>query len=122
MTHSTTAVAAVTGLALALGFAQPAAAQPSPDDAPTTESTPPAAPAADPTPAAPASAPAPAAPSPADAAAAVDSAIPAGADSEIIEISDTAPAESASSVHISEDDLKYRSRTQVSDILRQVPG
>jgi outer membrane receptor for Fe3+-dicitrate len=41
---------------------------------------------------------------------------------EVIEISDTAPAESASSVHISEDDLKYRSRTQVSDILRQVPG
>jgi hypothetical protein len=44
------------------------------------------------------------------------------ADAEIIEISDTAPAESASSVHISLEDLKYRSRTQVSDILRQVPG
>lgn len=44
------------------------------------------------------------------------------ADSEVIEISDTAPAESASSVHISLEDLKYRSRTQVSDILRQVPG
>jgi len=41
---------------------------------------------------------------------------------EVIEIDDTAPAESASSVHLSQDDLKYRSRTQVSDILRQVPG
>ncbi|HEY0191263.1 MAG TPA: TonB-dependent receptor [Kofleriaceae bacterium] len=41
---------------------------------------------------------------------------------EVIEINDTAPAESASSVHLSADDLKYRSRTQVSDILRQVPG
>ena len=46
----------------------------------------------------------------------------ADADPEVIEIDDTAPAESASSVHISQDDLKYRSRTQVSDILRQVPG
>jgi hypothetical protein len=43
-------------------------------------------------------------------------------DAEIIEINDTAPAESASSVHLSIDDLQYRSRTQVSDILRQVPG
>ena len=43
-------------------------------------------------------------------------------DSEVIEIDDQAPAESASSVHLSQDDLKYRSRTQVSDILRQVPG
>jgi len=41
---------------------------------------------------------------------------------ETIEISDTAPAESASSVHITREDLKYRSVTQVSDILRQVPG
>jgi len=45
-----------------------------------------------------------------------------GADAEVIEIDDTAPAESASSVHLSLDDLKRRSRTQVSDILRQVPG
>jgi len=44
------------------------------------------------------------------------------ADDEVIEINDTAPAESASSVHLSTDDLAYRSRTQVSDILRQVPG
>ena len=41
---------------------------------------------------------------------------------ETIEIIDTAPAESASSVHITRDDLAYRSVTQVSDILRQVPG
>ncbi len=41
---------------------------------------------------------------------------------EVIEIDDTAPAESASSVHLSLKDLQYRSRTQVSDILRQVPG
>ncbi|HET9622558.1 MAG TPA: TonB-dependent receptor [Kofleriaceae bacterium] len=116
MTHSTTAVAAVTGMALALGFASPAIAQPSPDDAPAAE----AAPAPDPAPAAePAPAPAPAAPpAPSDAELVAAS----QADAEIIEISDTAPAESASSVHISEDDLKYRSRTQVSDILRQVPG
>ena len=43
-------------------------------------------------------------------------------DSELIEINDQAPAESASSVHLSRDDLGMRSRTQVSDILRQVPG
>jgi hypothetical protein len=41
---------------------------------------------------------------------------------EVIEIDDTAPAESASSVHLDARDLPYRSRTQVSDILRQVPG
>ncbi len=41
---------------------------------------------------------------------------------EVIEIDDTAPAESASSVHLTGNDLGYRSRTQVSDILRQVPG
>jgi len=47
---------------------------------------------------------------------------PAANDAEVILIDDQAPAESASSVHLSTDDLKYRSRTQVSDILRQVPG
>ncbi|HEY0477200.1 MAG TPA: TonB-dependent receptor [Kofleriaceae bacterium] len=47
---------------------------------------------------------------------------PGDADSEVIEISDQAPAESASSVHLSQDELRVRSRTQVSDILRQVPG
>lgn len=41
---------------------------------------------------------------------------------ETIEIVDTAPAESASSVHLDTRELQYRSRTQVSDILRQVPG
>src|SRR5260221_2333314 len=41
---------------------------------------------------------------------------------ETIEIVDTAPAESASSVPITLDDLRYRSRTQVSDLLRNVPG
>jgi hypothetical protein len=41
---------------------------------------------------------------------------------EVIEIDDTAPAESASSVHLTAKDLAHRSRTQVSDILRQVPG
>ncbi|HEY4239736.1 MAG TPA: TonB-dependent receptor [Kofleriaceae bacterium] len=46
----------------------------------------------------------------------------AAADSEVIEISDTAPAESASSVHLTAEDLRTRSRTQLSDILRQVPG
>jgi len=61
-----------------------------------------------------------AAPEPAVAPPSVDA--EAGVDSEVIEISDSAPAESASSVHISQDDLAYRSRTQVSDILRQVPG
>lgn len=41
---------------------------------------------------------------------------------EVIEINDEAPAESASSVHLDQRDLQFRSRTQVSDILRQVPG
>ena len=46
----------------------------------------------------------------------------AEAEAEVIEINDRAPAESASSVHLSQDELRTRSRTQVSDILRQVPG
>ena len=46
----------------------------------------------------------------------------AAAAGEVIEIVDTAPAESASSVHLDRRDLQFRSRTQVSDILRQVPG
>jgi outer membrane receptor protein involved in Fe transport len=41
---------------------------------------------------------------------------------ETIEISAEAPAESASSVKLTRDDLKFRSRTQPSDILRNVPG
>ncbi len=51
------------------------------------------------------------------------SAPPAPADDgEVIEVSDSAPAESASSVHLTLKDLAYRSRTQVSDVLRNVPG
>ena len=41
---------------------------------------------------------------------------------ETIEVSDEAPAESASSVHLDQAKLQFRSRTQPSDILRQVPG
>ena len=46
----------------------------------------------------------------------------AEADAETIEIHDDAPAESASSVHIDHDTLSQRERTQMSDILREVPG
>ena len=49
-----------------------------------------------------------------------DAAIPTGG--ETIEIDDTAPAESASSVHLDRKALQDRSQTQVSDLLRQVPG
>ncbi len=41
---------------------------------------------------------------------------------ETIVIEDDAPAESASSVHLDHGTLATRSRTQMSDILRQVPG
>lgn len=41
---------------------------------------------------------------------------------EVIEIDDLAPAESASSVYLGPRDLAYRSRTEVSDVLRQIPG
>ena len=41
---------------------------------------------------------------------------------ETIEVVDDAPAESASSVHLDRDTLSMRSRTQPSDILRNVPG
>lgn len=41
---------------------------------------------------------------------------------EVIEIDDLAPAESASSVYLGPRDLAYRSRTQVSDVVRQIPG
>ncbi len=43
-------------------------------------------------------------------------------DEEVIEVTDDAPAESASSVHLGRDELRVRPRTQPSDILRQVPG
>lgn len=42
--------------------------------------------------------------------------------SETITVESDAPAESASSVHLDRDKLATRSRTQMSDILRQVPG
>ncbi len=41
---------------------------------------------------------------------------------ETIEITSESPAESASSVKLDSRELRYRSRTQPSDILRQVPG
>jgi len=41
---------------------------------------------------------------------------------ETIEITSDAPAESASSVHLDASQLRYRSRTQPSDVLRQIPG
>jgi outer membrane receptor protein involved in Fe transport len=44
------------------------------------------------------------------------------AEQETIEVEDEAPAESASSVHLDHDTLAERSRTQMSDILRNVPG
>ncbi len=46
----------------------------------------------------------------------------AAAGGETIEIVGDAPAESASSVRLTAEQLRYRSRTQPSDILRQVPG
>ena len=130
MMSSNSMVAALAGAVLAAGATHHAAAQPAPPpasaapvsasgaaavapaDPPEPPATPPAAPASTVPPAAPAAPP----PDPAPPAE------PGAADAEVIEIVDTAPAESASSVHISQDDLKYRSRTQVSDILRQVPG
>jgi outer membrane receptor protein involved in Fe transport len=124
--HAVTAVVAGLGLALACGLSREVSAQPA-TAPPASPASPPAAPlqAAPPTAAQPAvnEAP-PAEPNaslpPPDAVAA-DAEV-AGADSEVIEIDDHAPAESASSVHLSAEDLRMRSRTQVSDILRQVPG
>jgi outer membrane receptor protein involved in Fe transport len=101
MAISNTIVAVVAGAMLAQGTTHNALAQ-----TPASVVTAPTA--------APASAP----PSDADILAAAQ----VQAEAEVIEIDDTAPAESASSVHLSLDDLKRRSRTQVSDILRQVPG
>src|SRR5262245_2192568 len=46
----------------------------------------------------------------------------AAAASETIVVTGEAPSESASSVHLTRDQLQYRSRTQPSDLLRQVPG
>src|SRR5690349_10282613 len=41
---------------------------------------------------------------------------------EVIEIEDRAPAESASSVHFSQEELRRRPAQQPSDLLRQTPG
>jgi outer membrane receptor for Fe3+-dicitrate len=41
---------------------------------------------------------------------------------EVIQVTSDVPAESASSVHLGSDVLRYRLRTQPSDLLRQVPG
>ncbi len=130
MTSSNRVVATIAGLAIACGPMHLVSAQPSPDPAPTPAPVDaPPAPAGDP--GAPAAAP-PAPPATDSAsgtavsatgdAAAESTTSPSEADAEVIEINDKAPAESASSVHLSRDDLQYRSRTQVSDILRQVPG
>src|SRR5688572_12706911 len=42
--------------------------------------------------------------------------------SETIMVEGDAPAESASSIHLDYEKLARRSRTQMSDVLRQVPG
>ena len=89
---------------------------PPPVDAGATDAPPPE-PAPPPTPAQPPAPPASATPPVAPA-----EPVPDQSGAEVIEIDDTAPAESASSVHLSLKDLQLRSRTQVSDILRQVPG
>jgi len=110
MTYSNTVVAVIAGAALAHGgmrnvFADPSDGAPAPDAAAAANATdPPTTPAPD-------------APTAQVAAPEV-----AAGEAEVIEIDDTAPAESASSVHLSLDDLRRRSRTQVSDVLRQVPG
>ena len=46
----------------------------------------------------------------------------AEASAETIEVTSDVPAESASSVHLDGGKLRYRPRTQPSDLLRQVPG
>ena len=148
MTQSFAAVAIATGLALAHGITHEVAAQPHPDptgaastgtatgnDPGPPPGTPPPAPGGRDASSGPAAGAGAAEPrEPAAGATATDSAPiaappgngeppePAAGDAELIEINDQAPAESASSVHLSTDELRYRSRTQVSDLLRQVPG
>jgi hypothetical protein len=144
MTISNHVVATIAGLAIACGLTHRSSAQPgpgapgAPDDragstpapagAPGATDPPPGPPATDST-SATVAAPGEAAAPPPDPTgdptgdpASDPAAVPGEADPEVIEIDDRAPAESASSVHLSRDDLQYRSRTQVSDILRQVPG
>jgi outer membrane receptor protein involved in Fe transport len=94
-------VGAIAGVSLAYALATPTFAQPAPAPAPDSGSGSGVA-----------------APDPVEAFIPT----PEQAAAETIEIVDTAPAESASSVHLTLDDLRYRSRTQVSDLLRNVPG
>src|SRR5262249_23783748 len=139
MTSSNRVVATIAGLAIACGLAHHSSAQPAPraPGTPDDRAGSALAPSGDPG-APPNTQPATAPGTPAgdsssgtsvtasgDAAAAPASeptALPSEADAEVIEIDDKAPAESASSVHLSRDDLQLRSRTQVWDTLRQVPG
>lgn len=46
----------------------------------------------------------------------------ASADDEIIVVEGNAPAESASSVHFGQEELRHRPHSQPSDVLRQTPG
>jgi len=118
MTRVSRWIAASAGLVLICGVPRDTSAQPAaPPDAPVPVDAAAAAPGDPAVVRSPSTA---AVPVPVDAAAAAPG--DADADAEVIEIDDNAPAESASSVHLSRDDLRYRSRTQTSDILRQVPG
>ena len=100
-------VGALAGVAISCAFLPAGFAQPEPTPTPTP--TPPPTPIPEP-------------PTPAPAPSEVDLQKAAEDAGEIIEIDDTAPAESASSVHLDRKALQYRSQTQVSDLLRQVPG
>src|SRR5262245_47525463 len=127
MAHSNTVVAVIAGATLAYGTAHDVSARTDSgaDPAPSANQTPgPVADASGDPPQPDATVAAPRSDATPAAATAAEPAIPeaAAGEAEVIEIDDTAPAESASSVHLSLDDLKRRSRTQVSDILRQVPG
>ncbi|HEX8114584.1 MAG TPA: TonB-dependent receptor [Kofleriaceae bacterium] len=133
MTSSNRVVATIAGLAIACGLTHHSAAQPAPGTsndragsapAPGGDGPPVTTPDAPPGPLVDSSS-GTSVTAPDDAAAAPASELPdppSEADAEVIEINDRAPAESASSVHLSRDDLQVRSRTQVSDLLRQVPG
>jgi hypothetical protein len=70
----------------------------------------------------PAPAPEPVAPAPTPVAAEPAPVEPEPEPDEVIVVESRAPAESASSVHFSESELRRRPRNQPSDILRQTPG
>ena len=96
------AAVVVTLCASTAAHAQPAPSIPTPTPAPTPTPTPAPAPAPD-----------------AELLQQIDS---TAAPDEIIELDDTAPPESASSVHFSAEDLRRRPHDQPSDLLRQTPG